>query len=114
MRILLAFVLVPACGGSGDSGGDADSDVDTDADTDADADSDSDSDSDSDTGSDSETSTRDAACPWPSDDPGTLVATGNGIGDVVENIGDLDQCGAPYHLWDSFGRWTLVLMPVFW
>jgi hypothetical protein len=54
------------------------------------------------------------ACGWPKLDPGNLVSTGSGIGDVVGDWGGIDACGERYSVWDGFGRFTLVLSPVFW
>ena len=54
------------------------------------------------------------ACGWPKNDPGTLIATGTGVGDVVADWGAQDQCGERYRVWDGYGRYMLLLSPVFW
>jgi hypothetical protein len=54
------------------------------------------------------------ACGWPKLDPGNLVSTGSGIGDVVADWGGTDACGERYSVWDGYGRYMLVLSPVFW
>ena len=54
------------------------------------------------------------ACGWPKNDPGTLVATGTGVGDVVADWGAQDQCGERYRVWDGYGRYMLLISPVFW
>ncbi len=54
-------------------------------------------------------------CPWFGADPGTLVATGAAIGDVIENVGGLvDQCGVVRSLWDFAGGYRILSMTPGW
>lgn len=54
-------------------------------------------------------------CPWFGEDPGTLVATGAAIGDVIENVGGLlDQCGVARSLWDFAGGYRILSMTPGW
>ncbi len=50
------------------------------------------------------------ACGWPHGDPGTLVATGAEVGDVIANMALLDQCREPIHLWDFAGEYRILMM----
>ncbi len=52
-------------------------------------------------------------CEWAGVDPGNLVATGNAIGDVIENVGGLvDQCGVTRSLWDFAGGYRILSMTI--
>lgn len=54
-------------------------------------------------------------CPWPGDDPGGLVATGNAVGSVIADVGDLvDQCGIARSLWDFAGGYRIVVLAEGW
>lgn len=54
-------------------------------------------------------------CPWPGEDLGTLVATGNAVGDVIENVsGLIDQCGVTRSLWDFAGGYRILSMTPGW
>jgi hypothetical protein len=54
-------------------------------------------------------------CPWPGDDPGGLVATGNTVGSVIADVGDLvDQCGIARSLWDFAGGYRIVVLAEGW
>jgi hypothetical protein len=54
------------------------------------------------------------ACGWIPGDPGNLTATGPNVGDVVENIPLLDQCGDELPLWDVAGEYHLLFMTTVW
>ena len=54
------------------------------------------------------------ACGWAHHDPGTLEATGSDIGDVIENLVLVDQCGEQMDLWDRHGQWTVLFMTTEW
>jgi hypothetical protein len=53
-------------------------------------------------------------CGWPHGDPGTLVATGDDVGDVPENLGFVDQCGEDVALWDFHGEYHILFMTAAW
>ncbi len=54
-------------------------------------------------------------CPWFGADPGTLVATGAAVGDVIENVtGLIDQCGVARSLWDFAGGYRILSMTTGW
>jgi hypothetical protein len=54
-------------------------------------------------------------CPWPGDDPGNLVATGNAVGSVIADVGNLvDQCGIARSLWDFAGGYRIVVLAEGW
>ena len=54
------------------------------------------------------------ACGWPHNDPGTLSSTGARVGDTVENLELVDQCGERVNLWDLSGSWSLLFMTASW
>jgi len=54
------------------------------------------------------------ACGWPHLDPGTLVATGAAVGDVIENLELFDQCGDVVRLWDFTGSYYILFMTAAW
>ncbi len=54
------------------------------------------------------------ACGWPHNDPGTLAATGVEIGDVVENIAFVDQCGEMVDLWDFAQEYHILFITASW
>ncbi len=54
------------------------------------------------------------ACGWPHDDPGTLISTGSGVGDVMKNLPFIDQCGESVHLWDFAGAYHILDMTGAW
>jgi hypothetical protein len=54
------------------------------------------------------------ACGWPHDDPGTLVATGDDVGDVPENLTFVDQCGEDVALWDFAREYHILFMTAAW
>ncbi len=54
-------------------------------------------------------------CPWPGDDPGDLVATGNAVGSVIADVGNLvDQCGVERSIWDFAGGYLIVVLAEGW
>ncbi len=54
------------------------------------------------------------ACGWEHNDPGTLVATGAAVGDVINNIGLVDQCGELVNIWDFYGKYHILWMTAAW
>lgn len=53
-------------------------------------------------------------CGWAHNDPGTLVSTGSGVGDVMKNLPFIDQCGEAVHLWDFAGAYHILDMTGAW
>ena len=49
-------------------------------------------------------------CGWGQDDPGNIEATGSGLGDVMENISLVDQCGDMVNLYDFAGAYHILYM----
>ena len=54
------------------------------------------------------------ACGWPHADPGTLESTGDDEGDVIKNVGMVDQCGERVDLWDFHGAWRVAMLTTEW
>jgi hypothetical protein len=54
------------------------------------------------------------ACGWQHNDPGDIEPTGAGIGDTIDNLGFVDQCGDDVDLYDFAGRYTLAFMTAAW
>jgi hypothetical protein len=54
------------------------------------------------------------ACGWEHNDPGNIVSTGNGIGDIAANITMPDQCGEMVDLWDFHGEYHVLYMTAAW
>jgi hypothetical protein len=54
------------------------------------------------------------ACGWRHDDPGDLSPSGAGIGDTIDNLVLVDQCGEPVELHDFAGSYTLAFMTAAW
>jgi hypothetical protein len=54
------------------------------------------------------------ACGWRHDDPGNLVSTGAGVGDVVENLGFFDQCEEHVQLWDFAREYHVLFLTASW
>lgn len=54
------------------------------------------------------------ACGWQHNDPGNLVTTGVQLGDVVENMSLVDQCGETVRLWDFAGDYTILFLTAVW
>ena len=54
------------------------------------------------------------ACGWRHDDPGDLVSTGSDIGDVIENIPFIDQCGEQVQLWDFAREYHILFLTASW
>ncbi len=55
-----------------------------------------------DTGDSGTVEKRTYACGWPTNDPGTIVATGAEPGDVITDLVTVDQCGDDVHLYDFY------------
>ena len=53
-------------------------------------------------------------CGWRKNDPGTLVSTGSEIGDVIDNIAMVDQCGETIPIWDFYGAYHVLYMTAAW
>ena len=137
LGMALAGMLASACGtdaappvgGAGSAGGDdgtgnADGDCLTDGDeltlgtdpTLADSDGDGDDDcKELDCGSDpSDGAEKCYACGWKRNDPGNLVSTGAAVGDVIENLELVDQCGEEIALWDFAQAYHILFMTAAW
>lgn len=54
------------------------------------------------------------ACGWLRNDPGTLSGTGTAIGDTVDNLSLVDQCGDAVDLWDFAGEYHVLFMTGAW
>jgi hypothetical protein len=54
------------------------------------------------------------ACGWQHNDPGTLVANGNGVGSTVANLELVDQCGEATKLWDFAEEYHILYMTAAW
>ena len=54
------------------------------------------------------------ACGWPSNDPGDLASAGSAVGDVIENLTLVDQCGEDLKLWDLAGEYHILFMTAAW
>jgi len=50
------------------------------------------------------------ACGWSQNNPGTLEPTGSGLGDVMENITLVDQCGDLVEFHDFAGEYHILYM----
>ncbi len=50
------------------------------------------------------------ACGWRRADPGTLVSTGDDLGDTIENLEVYDQCTEAVRLWDFAGEYHILFM----
>jgi len=50
------------------------------------------------------------ACGWPKNNPGDLTPTGSDIGDVMDNISLVDQCGDWVDFHDFAGEYHIVYM----
>ena len=53
-------------------------------------------------------------CGWTRADPGDLEATGNAVGDVIENLEFIDQCGEDVALWDFAEEYHILWMTASW
>ena len=53
-------------------------------------------------------------CGWARNDPGTLSSTGSDIGDTVDNIALVDQCGEVTNIWDFYGEYHVLYMTAAW
>jgi hypothetical protein len=54
------------------------------------------------------------ACGWEHNDPGDLESTGNGVGDVMDSISLVDQCGEMVDLWDFYGEYHVLYLTAAW
>ena len=54
------------------------------------------------------------ACGWERNDPGTLESTGDDVGDVIENLELVDQCGEMVDLWDFYGEYHVLYVTAAW
>ncbi len=54
------------------------------------------------------------ACGWEHNDPKSLVSTGASVGDVIENLELVDQCGELVDLWDFAGKYHILYMTAAW
>ena len=53
-------------------------------------------------------------CGWKKNDPGRLASTGNDIGDLIENVQMVDQCGDTVSIWDFYGEYHILYMTAAW
>ena len=53
-------------------------------------------------------------CGWKHNDPGRLASTGAGIGDLMENVQMVDQCGDMVSIWDFYGEYHVLYMTAAW
>ncbi len=54
------------------------------------------------------------ACGWEHNDPGNLVSTGSEVGDVMDSVSLVDQCGEMVDLWDFYGEYHVLYMTAAW
>jgi len=54
------------------------------------------------------------ACGWQRRDPGDLEATGADVGDTIENLVFVDQCGEEVQLWDFAEEYHILWMTAAW
>jgi hypothetical protein len=54
------------------------------------------------------------ACGWEHNDPENLSSTGSAVGDVVDNVQLIDQCGEMVDLWDFHGEYHIIYMTAAW
>lgn len=53
-------------------------------------------------------------CGWEKRDPGTLVSTGVEEGDVLADLGFVDQCGETFRIWDMYSKYFLLFYTAAW
>jgi hypothetical protein len=53
-------------------------------------------------------------CGWKRNDPGRLASTGSEIGDLIENVQMVDQCGEMVSIWDFYGEYHILYMTAAW
>lgn len=53
-------------------------------------------------------------CGWDCADPGDLESLGSDEGDVIANLGMVDQCGEEVSLWDFAQEWHILWMTAEW
>ncbi|MGB0640711.1 MAG: hypothetical protein ACPGTU_15335 [Myxococcota bacterium] len=54
------------------------------------------------------------ACGWEHRDPGNLESTGSDVGDVMDNVSLVDQCGEMVDLWDFYGEYHVLYLTAAW
>ena len=54
------------------------------------------------------------ACGWAHNDPGNLESTGSEVGDVMNSVSLVDQCGEMVDLWDFYGEYHVLYMTSGW
>ena len=54
------------------------------------------------------------ACGWKHNDPGNLESTGTEVGDVMDSISLVDQCGEMVDLWDFYGEYHVLYLTAAW
>src|SRR5262245_23668927 len=53
-------------------------------------------------------------CGWRHADPGNLSSNGAAVGNVIEDISLIDQCGEVLPLWELAGEYRLLFMTTVW
>ena len=54
------------------------------------------------------------ACGWEHNDPGDLESRGAAVGDVINNVSLVDQCGESVELWDFYGEYHILYLTAAW
>ena len=54
------------------------------------------------------------ACGWQHNDPGTFESEGADVGDTIDNIELVDQCGEDVDLWDLSGEYHILFQTAAW
>ncbi len=54
------------------------------------------------------------SCGWPHNDPGDLTSGGAEIGDTINNLQLVDQCGEALSMWDLYGEYHILMMTAEW
>lgn len=53
-------------------------------------------------------------CGWSKNDPGSLESSGDQVGDVIDNIVMVDQCGDDVSMWDFYGEYHIIYKTAAW
>ena len=53
-------------------------------------------------------------CGWKHNDPGRLASTGADLGDLMENVQMVDQCGDMVSIWDFYGEYHILYLTAAW